>query len=116
MLNTIIMILVIVAALAALGYCTYIYLRDKNMEQIRADVYRLFLQAEHTFTETKAGKQKMEWVVQKARSLLPEWLQNFITEPFLYMVIQAWFDAVKDLLDDGKYNGSVVEETADENE
>lgn len=107
MLNTIIAIVVIFVLLAVLGYCTYIYLRDKSLEQIRADVYQLFLQAEHTFTETESGKQKMEWVVQKARSLLPEWLQDFITEPFLYMVIQAWFDAVKDLLDDGKYNKSV---------
>lgn len=94
---------------AVLGCCTYIYLRNKSLDDIRADVYQLFLQAEHAITGTEKGQEKMAWVVRQARYLLPEWLQDFVTEPFLYMVIQAWFDAVKDLLDDGKYNNSVEE-------
>lgn len=108
-MNTIVTILIIAFALVALATCTYIYMRDKTLSEIRGDVYQLFLQAENAFTESGSGKQKMKWVISKARGLLPEWLQFFITEEFLYKVIQAWFDAVKDLLDDGKVNGSVKE-------
>lgn len=108
-INTIITIVIIVAAVATLAVCTYIYLRDKTLDEIRGDVYELFLQAEHKFTETSSGKQKMKWVISKARALLPGWLQAFITEEFLYKVVQAWFDAVKDILDDGKLNKSEKE-------
>ena len=53
-----------------------------------------------------AGQQKLKWVVQQARGLLPKWLQIIITEEMLLKVIDVWFDGVKDLLDDGKVNGS----------
>ena len=114
-MNTIVTILIIAFALVALATCTYIYMRDKTLSEIRGDVYQLFLKAEHTYLETGAGKQKMKYVIQQARGLLPEWLQFFITEEFLCKVIQTWFDAVKDLLDDGKVNGS-VKETDNENQ
>lgn len=51
-------------------------------------------------------KQKFEWVIQQARGLLPKWLQVLIPENALKKVIQKWFIGVKDLLDDGKVNGS----------
>ena len=49
----------------------------------------------------------MEWVISKARGLLPGWLQTFVTDEVILRIIQGWFTAVKDLLDDGKYNNSV---------
>ena len=58
------------------------------------------------YKESGTGKQKMKWVVSMARMLLPDWAQVLITEDLLYRVIQGWFAAVKDLLDDGKYNNS----------
>lgn len=106
MFNTIIIILLVITILTVLGYCVYMYLRDRTLEEIRKDVYQLFLQAEHIFTETESGKQKMKWVVGRARLLLPDFLQAFVSEELLHKVIQTWFDAVKDLLDDGKYNKS----------
>lgn len=109
--TTIVTILVIVAFVIALGVLIYFYLRDKTLSEIRADVYQLFLTAEHKYTYTAAGKQKMRFVIQKARSLLPKWAQFFITETLLEKVVQLWFDAVKDLLDDGKYNKSTKSET-----
>lgn len=84
----------------------YSYLRNRTLDQIRADVYQLMLKAEHTYKESPSGKQKMKWVVQQARKLLPKWLRELITEEFLEYVIQVWFDEIKDLLDDGKVNGS----------
>ena len=108
--NTIITILVVVAGLAVLGKCAYIYLRDKSIEEIRTDVYHLFLMAEKAFTEGGSGKQKMAWVVSRARFLLPLWLQPYVSDELLYSVFEGWFKAIKDLLDDGKYNHSVKEE------
>lgn len=105
-INTILAIIIAVIGILFAGVALYVYLRNKSLEEIRYDVYQLFLAAEHKFQETGAGKQKMEWVIYRARMMLPEWLQMFVTEEFLYDVFQKWFDAVKDLLDDGKINNS----------
>lgn len=80
------------------------YWKSKTLDEIRQDVYELFLKAEHKFTETEAGKQKMKWVVSKARSMLPSWIQIIMTEEAFNKIIQLWFDGIKALLDDGKNN------------
>ena len=72
-INTIITILVIIVALVGLGITAYLYFKEKKLSEIRADVYKLFLEAEHRYTETKQGKQKLKWVVSSARGLLPDW-------------------------------------------
>lgn len=101
-------VLVIIGLLLVLSVVAMVfsYLRNRTLEQVREDVYRLFLKAEHSFKESSAGKQKMKWVVQQARKLLPGWLQAVISDDTLEKVIQTWFDGIKDLLDDGKVNGS----------
>lgn len=106
MTTNVIIIALIVIGVLIVGMGIYIYLRDKSLEEIRAEVYQLFLAAEHTYTESGSGKQKMKWVISKARGLLPGWLQVFVTEELLYKVVQGWFSAIKDLLDDGKCNKS----------
>ena len=108
--NMIVTILVIAFFIAVLFGGLYLYLRDKSLSQIRADVYQLFLKAEHNPNFTKAGKQKMKWVLSMARGLLPDWAQFLVTDACLEKVVQVWFDAVKDLLDDGKLNGTTKEE------
>nr|UVY53970.1 MAG: holin [Bacteriophage sp.] len=70
------------------------------------DVYQLILKAEHVYNESGQGKQKLKWVVSQARGLLPKWMQVFVTEEMMMKVIDEWFKGVKDLLDDGKVNGS----------
>ena len=97
----------IVVAIVAVSVTVYLYIRDNTLADLRADVYQLFLKAEHTYLESNSGKQKMKWVIQQARGLLPEWAKLFISESTLEYVVLLWFDAVKDLLDDGKYNKSV---------
>lgn len=107
--NTIIIIVLIIMAVIGAGVCIYVYLRDRSLENIRADVYQLFIKAEHTYLKTGSGKQKMKYVIQQARGLLPTWAQMIITDNMLEMVIEKWFKAVKDLLDDGKINKSAME-------
>lgn len=80
------------------------YFKAKTLDDIRRDVYDLFLKAEHKFKESHAGKQRMKWVIGKARGLLPGWVQMIVTEEMFEKMIQIWFDGVKDLLDDGKTN------------
>ena len=82
------------------------YFKNRSVEDIRPDVYQLILKAEHMYEESGSGKQKMKWVVSQARKLLPKWVQALISEDILMSIIQAWFDGVKDLLDDGKMNHS----------
>lgn len=108
-INTIVTILLIVIALLIIGAGLYFYLRNKSLNDIRADVYQLFLEAEHKPGVMESGKQKMKWVLSMARSLLPGWAQLIITDSFLERIVEGWFQAVKDLLDDGKLNGSGIE-------
>lgn len=108
-INTILTIVLIVATLLILGAGLYFYIRDKTLSDIRADVYQLFLKAEHNPEFAESGKQKMKWVLSQARMLLPSWLQVLITDAFMEKVIEGWFRAVKDLLDDGKMNKSNME-------
>lgn len=107
--TTIVTIAVIAVLVIMLAVHIYLYIRNNTLEDIRADVYQLFLEAEHKYMRTGSGKTKMAYVISHARQLLPSWAQLFITDDMLMKVVQLWFDAVKDLLDDGKYNGSTEE-------
>ena len=107
-INMIIMFIAILFIVAVAAAGIYFYLRDKTLAEIREDVYQLFLKAEHNPNFEKNGKQKMKWVLSQARKLLPMWAQYLITDIFLESVVEAWFRAVKDLLDDGKYNRSTT--------
>lgn len=101
----VIIIVLIVVAVTVIAM-TVVYLKNRSLEDIRNDVYHLILKAEHMYKESGTGKQKMKWVVSQARKLLPKWVQALISEDNLMNIIQAWFDGVKDLLDDGKMNHS----------
>lgn len=107
------LIFIIILAIVFITGCVFLvieYIRDKGLEGIRADVYQLFLKAEHMLKERGQGEQRMKWVIQKARGLLPPALQFLITEKLLIRIIQLWFDGIKDILDDGKINQSIRNE------
>lgn len=100
-LVAVIVILVVITLVIA-----YQYAKMKGLDGIRMDVYQLILKAEHVYNESGQGMQKMKWVVNQARGLLPKWMRSIVTEEMLIRVIEEWFKGVKDLLDDGKVNGS----------
>ena len=86
-------------------FCLLIKLLQRiGLEKIRSAVYQLFLEAEHNF-QSGYGKEKFEYVVNLAKNLVPAPFNIFITDTLLRKVVQAWFDMIKDLLDDGKLNG-----------
>lgn len=101
---------VIAVALLILAIITivlaYQYAKMQGLDGIRQDVYQLILKAEHIYNESGQGKQKLKYVVSQTRGLLPKWLQIFVTEEAMIKVIDKWFEGVKDLLDDGRVNGS----------
>lgn len=101
-----ILLIVILALLVVTIVIAVQYAKQKGLDGIRSDVYELILKAEHLYNESGAGKQKFEWVIQQARGLLPKWLQVFLSESTLKQIVQSWFIGIKDLLDDGKINGS----------
>lgn len=109
-ITSIVVIALVAMAVIGMSYIIYLYLRDRTLDEIREDVYKLFLEAEHKYIESGAGREKLKWVVSQARTMLPNWLRFFVTEELLTMIIDRWFIAVKDLLDDGKINRSAEED------
>lgn len=104
----VITLLILTFILMSIGI-VYSYLKDKKLDDIRGDVYQLFLKAEHMYRASGSGQQKMKYVISQARHLLPPWLQALISERALERLLETWFREVKDLLDDGKVNGSQKE-------
>lgn len=99
--------------LVAIGVLLVIYMairviRHVGLEKIRGRVYELFREAEHEFQHGD-NEEKFEYVINLARVAIPSPFNLFITESLLRKVVQAWFDMVKDLLDDGKMNKSSYE-------
>ena len=99
-----VLLIAVLVILAATVVIVFQYLKQKGLDGIRMDVYQLILRAEHMYKESGQGQQKLKWVVQQARGLLPKWLQVFVTEEAMIKIIEKWFRGVKDLLDDGKVN------------
>ena len=81
------------------------YVRHLGLESIRERVYKAFIEAEREFQHGE-NAAKFEYVINIAKSAIPAPYNLLITESLLRKVVQAWFDLVKDLLDDGKFNGT----------
>lgn len=100
-----VLLILAVGLLAVTVTVAFQYVKMKRLDGIREDVYQLFLRAEHIY-KSGEGQQKLKWVVNQAMELLPQWLRVFVTVDMLMKIIDRWFAGVKDLLDDGKVNGS----------
>ena len=96
-------------------YIIYENAKMKGLDGIRSQVYQYMLKAEHMYVSGE-GRQKLKYVVSRARLLLPGWLRFFITDDALMGLMDIWFGEVKDLLDDGKVNNSTSLETKDDTE
>lgn len=101
-------IILAVIGLAVAVFLAVKYIRHLGLESIRERVYQAFLEAEHEFYY-RENDQKFEYVIDIAKSAIPAPFNMFITESLLRKVVQVWFDLVKDLLDDGKLNGTSTE-------
>lgn len=76
-----------------------------GMEKVRKTVYQAFIEAENRFKHGD-NNAKFEYVVNVAKKSIPAPFNLFITETLIRDVIQLWFDLCKDILDDGRMNGT----------
>ena len=79
---------------------------NKRWDELRKLAYKLILQAEKGISGSKKGQQRFASVLGELYTLIPGWLQFFVSEDSLKEKLQDWFNDVKDYLDDGKINGS----------
>lgn len=112
--NPLMAIIFILIVLAIALFLVVKTLQTIGLEQVRGYVYHLFIEAEHEF-KYGDNEQKFEYVIQLARSSIPLPFSLVITESNLRKVVQTWFDLCKDLLDDGRFNGTGKEEDVVEN-
>lgn len=86
-------------------FLVFKYIQYVGLEKVRKQVYKLFIVAEREF-QHGANTDKFEYVITWAKMAIPMPFCLFITESLLRKVVQAWFDICKDLLDDGRLNGT----------
>lgn len=98
-----ILIICIIAVL--IGYIAIKIIQTVGMEKVRKTVYRAFVDAENNFKHGD-NRAKFEYVIDIAKKSIPAPFNLFITENNLRKVIQLWFTLCKDLLDDGRVNGT----------
>ncbi len=97
-------IVIIAAFFFLVGYLVV----NRKWAQLRATAYRMILQAEKVITGTKRGQERFELVFDRVYSLIPSWLRFFILENELREQLQKWYNDIKDYLDNGKIDNSVV--------
>lgn len=104
-----VLVIILIAIIITTIYIIYQYAKLKGLDGIRVQVYQYMIIAEHNYLSGE-GRQKLKYVVSKARQLLPDWMRFFITDDALMHLVDMWFGEIKDLLDDGKINESTTSE------
>ena len=107
--NPVIAIIFMVIVVAVALFLFIKTMQTIGMEKVRAYVYKLFIEAEHEFKHGE-NEEKFDHVILFAKSAIPTPFNLFITERTVRKVVQLWFDLCKDLLDDGKMNGTGKDE------
>ena len=59
-----------------------------------------------------SGKEQEDWVVEKVYEVMPAKIKLFVSKELLRKIVYKAYHLSKDLLDDGKLNGSVAEDVA----
>jgi uncharacterized membrane protein len=87
-------------------YAIYLLI-TKQYDRLRHDAYDLIQFAENNMVGTKRGQQRFKYVLDMLYDLyMPVWLKAFISRESVAIKLQEWYLEFKDLLDDGKINGS----------
>lgn len=99
--NPILAVAFIILVLAVMVYVAIKVMQKIGMSKVRSIAYDGFVAAEEQFNSGE-GKQKLEYVVNLARSSIPAPFNIFITTNTVTKVVQLWFDLCKNLLDSGR--------------
>jgi hypothetical protein len=94
---------IIIAVVAIVLYALF------QWNVVKAKLYALMLQAKSLAKDAvlKSGTEQVNWVVEKAYVILPKVITAFVPVSTMETVINYLYSKGKDLLDDGKINGSV---------
>lgn len=103
--KTVVFILLTVVFAFVICYVAVKTMQRIGFDKIRKEVYKAFVVAENRFQHGE-NDAKFCYVVNVAKEVIPSPFDLFITEQLLKEMIQLWFDMCKDLLDDGKMNGT----------
>lgn len=78
-------------------------------QQAISVLYALMLQAKRMAKDAilETGKEQEDWVVEKAKLVLPRWILIFLPDDKLRGFVKFLFDKLKDYADDGQFNNSI---------
>ena len=107
--NPVVAIIFMVVVIAVVLFLFVKLMQTVGMEKVREYVYHLFVEAEHEFKQGE-NEEKFNYVILYAKTAIPAPFNLFITEKTVRKVVQLWFNLCKDLLDDGKLNGTGKDE------
>lgn len=76
----------------------------------KSKAYALMLQAKRMAKDAvlKSGDEQIEWVIKKAYQFLPRHITIFISEDVMRKIIKYLYSKLKDYVDDGKLNNSIL--------
>lgn len=89
------------AVIAALVIFSAFLAISVQLERIRLLAFKLMLLAERTFRD-QDGPIKYDFVTRIVFKNIPVWMKIFISGDGVKNLVQKWYDAAKDFLDDGK--------------
>lgn len=99
---------ILLPLLLVIGYLLYV-LKTKGKEaalsELRELAYALMIKAQKKFGDGN-GHIKMDWVVERLKPILPEYVWLFASEEDFIRWLQTLYDETLDLLDNGKLDGS----------
>ena len=107
--NKAVAVVFIVVVIVALIYVLIKLMQKVGLDKVRSIAYKGFIIAEEEFNYGE-NAEKFDFVVNLVKDAVPRPFNLFITETLLRKVIQMWFDLCKDILDDGRLNGTIKEE------
>lgn len=93
---------IIVIIIAALIYCLF------NWQKVKTLALQGMLKAKSLAKDAvlHSGQEQEDWVVSKIYPMLPNVARLFISEGFFRILVQKLYKTAKDLIDDGKLNGT----------
>jgi hypothetical protein len=98
----------IILILAALVYVVVMAAQGK-WTKLREQAYEFIKLAEKSITGTQKGREKFDWVFKQLYNMLPPWARFILPENTAREKLQEWYIQIKDELDDGQINGSVIQ-------
>lgn len=78
-------------------------------EKFKAQAYKVMLMAKKMAKDKvlNSGKEQEDWVVQQLMIIRPRKCSFFLTEEVVRKIVHWLYGRAKDLIDDGKLNGSI---------